>query len=224
MSEQDEAFPKVWESFAELDQLADGRHDTAEWRSHRGVFAVCLIRVPAAALQPELARLQRDLATLPAVRIHPDHFLHISLQELGFVTDDPQQADEITPAALEEFVTMAAAPVGERPPFSVTLGGANSFRDAPFLEVHDDEECGRLHQRLFEISANQRSAGFPYLPHVTIGHYTEPAEPAQALALLSAWRHIQLGTFEVTEVEIATLVTDEPYPEFQPFAVFPLTG
>lgn len=224
MSEQEEAFPKVWESFAEFDLLADGRHDTPEWRSHHGVFAMCLIRVPARALQPELARLQAELAALPAVRVHPGHFLHISLQELGFVTHDPQQADEITPAALEEFVTMAAAPVGERPPFPVTLGGASSFRDAPILEVHDDGECGRLHQRLFEISANLRSPGFPYLPHVTLGHYTEPVGPEQALALLSAWRNTEFGTFQVTEVEIATLVTDEPYPEFQPFAVFPLTG
>jgi 2'-5' RNA ligase len=224
LSEQEEAFPKVWESFCELDMLADGRHDTPAWRSHAGAFAVCIIRVPAAALAPELAELRRELATLPEIRLHPDHFLHISLQELGFVTDRPRQRDELSPAELEEFVSLAANPVGERSPFTVELGGANSFHDAPFLEVHDDEHSSRLHQRLYEISAAQRAPRFPYLPHVTIGHYTAATPAAAAIEVLAGWRNAKFGAFEVTEVEIVTLATNEPYPELQPYAVFPLAG
>ena len=224
MSEQEEAFPKVWESFAELDTLTDGRHDTPEWRSHAGVFAVCLIRVPAAALLPELDALRQSMAALPAVRLHPDHFLHISLQELGFVSDHPQQADEISPGELEEFVSLAAAPLGERPPFTLTLGGANSFHDAPFLEVHDEEHSSRIHQRLFEIAAGRRSIRYPYLPHVTVGHYTAATPAAPVIQALAPWRTAQFGQFDVTEVEIATIATDEPYPQLQPYAVFPLAG
>ncbi len=224
MSEQEEAFPKVWESFCELDQITDGRHDTPEWRARGGVFAVCIIRVPEQILDPAFELLQRAMEALPNLRIHPSHFLHISLQELGFVTDDRQQAAEITPAELEEFVTIAAGPIGERPPFRVSLGSANSFQDAPFLEAHDDEHLSRLHQRLFEMTATQRSPRFPYLPHATIGHYTGAAPADAAIELLSNWRSTQFGEFDVSEVEIATLVTDEEYPAFQPYAVFPLTG
>lgn len=224
MSEQEEAFPKVWESFRELDTLTDGRHDTPAWRSHVGVFAVCLIRVPSVALEPELDELRGAMAALPAVRLHPDHFLHISLQELGFVSDRPQQADEISPAELEEFVSLAAAPIGERPPFTVTLGGANSFHDAPFLEVHDEEHSSRIHQRLFEIAAGRRSTRYPYLPHVTVGHYTASTPAAPMIDALAPWRTARFGRFDVTQVEIATIATDEPYPELQPYAVFPLAG
>lgn len=224
MSEQDEAYPKVWESFCSLDRLADGRHDTPEWRSHDGVFAVCLIRVPRAALGPELASCQEALRGLPDIRVHPDHFLHIALQELGFVTATPQHPDEITPAALEEFVSMASSPISERPPYTIVVGGTNSFEDAAFLEVHDDEESSRLHQRLFEIAAIQQSPRFPYLPHVTIAHYTGPAPAAPVSVALADWKDVQFGEFVVTEIELATMATDEPYPRFQPFAVFPLSG
>ncbi|MDQ3696112.1 MAG: 2'-5' RNA ligase family protein [Chloroflexota bacterium] len=224
MSEQEAAFPKVWESFCSLGRVADGRHDTPAWRSHDAVFAVCMIRVPITALNDDLARCRAALARLPGVRVHPDHFLHISLQELGFVTAAPRHPDEISPAALEEFVSMAASPISERPPFVLTLGGANSFKDAPFLEVHDDEESSRLHQRLFEIAAPPISPTFPYLPHSTIAHYTEPALAAPAIEVLSKWRDARFGEFEVTEVEIATMTIAEPYPPFQPFAVFPLVG
>lgn len=224
MSEQEDAFPKVWESFCELDTLADGRHDTPEWRSHSGVFAVCILRVPAEALQPELDEVREAMSGLPVLRLHPDHFLHISLQELGFVSDQPQHADELSPAELEEFVTLAAAPIGERPPFTVTLGGANSFHDAPFLEVHDEEHSSRLHQRLFEIAAARRSPRFPYLPHVTVGHYTASAPAGPMTEALAPWRNTRFGEFDVTEVEIATIATDEPYPVLQPYAVFPLAG
>lgn len=224
MSEQEAAFPKVWESFCALGHVTNGRHDTAEWRSHRAVFAICMIRLPSSALNADLDQCREALQYLPGVRVHPAHFLHIPLQELGFVTAEPRHPDEITPTALEEFVTLAAAPVSERPPFTMRLGGANSFEDAPFLEVHDDEESSRLHQRLFEIAATQNPARFPYLPHATIAHYTEPVPVEPIIGALSPWRESRFGEFDVTEVEIATIATDEAYPPLQPFAVFPLLG
>ncbi len=224
MSEQEAAYPKVWESFRALDQVSDGRHDTPDWCAHHGVFAVCLIRLSSATFNPDLDRCRQALEHLPGVRVHPGHFLHISLQELGFVTDTPRRPDQISPSALEEYVTMAAAPIGERPPFTMRLGGVNSFEDAPFLEIHDDQESSRLHQRLFEIAATQNSARFPYLPHATIAHYTAPAPAAAIAEVLLPWRQAPFGEILVTEVEIATMTTDEPYPQFQPYAVFPLTG
>lgn len=224
MGEQEEAYPRVWDMFRKLDAVVDGRHDTPTWRSQGGVFAVCLYKIPASALQPSLERLRHDLAAVPGLRLHPDHFLHVSLQELGFVKDAPHRVDEITPAALEELVINAVGPISERAPFTVRLGGANSFQDALFLEVHDDENSSRIHKRLFDVLVSQRPSEFAYLPHVTLGHYTEPGSATAAIDVLSNWRSTHFGEFEVTEIEIATLSTDEPYPEFQPFAIFPLNG
>ena len=222
--DQDEAFRRLWQAFRSFRAVADGRHDTADWRSHDGVYAVCAVRVPAAALQPALDEFRAALRTFPYARVHPDHFLHITLQELGFVCAKPGRRDEISPARLDEFAGAAAAPIGALPPFSITLGGANSFQDAAFLDVHDRGRCARLHARLRDVAAVTTIPKFAYLPHVTLAHYTANAPLGNLPAALAAWRDHRFGTFPVTQVEILTLRVDEPYPPLETYAVFSLTG
>ena len=59
---------------------------------------------------------------------------------------------------------------------------------------------------------------------MTIGHYMATTPAATAFDIIAAWRDIRFGSFEVTEVEIATLATGEPYPRLQPYAVLPIAG
>jgi len=222
--DQDEAFRRVWQTFRTFSHLADGRHDGADWRSHDGDYAVCVIRVPVASIAEPLAACRRALADYPYVRLHPDGFLHVSLQELGFVCDDPGRPDEITPQRLEELAIAAAAALAPRPPFRISLGGINSFQDAAFLDVHDDGNCGRLHARLLELTAVSRAPRYAFLPHVTLAHYTA-SDPNDGIAAdLAPWRDVRFGSFAVTAVEIVTLRVDEPYPELAPYAVIPLSG
>jgi len=220
--DQDEAYRRVWQAFRGVETLADGRHDTADWRSHDGVYAVCVVRVPSAAIAAEIAPFRQALAIHPFVRVHPDHFLHVTLQELGFVCDRPGRPDEMTPTRLEEFATAAAGPIAETRPFDLRLGGANSFQDAVFLDVHDRGRCARLHTRLFEIAAIPRVPRYPYLPHSTVAHYTAEVPVDGLPALIARWRDQRFGAFRVNEVEIVTLRLDEPYPALEPYAVFPL--
>ncbi|MDP9365853.1 MAG: 2'-5' RNA ligase family protein, partial [Chloroflexota bacterium] len=222
--DQDEAFRRVWQTFRTFDRLADGRHNTADWRSHEGQYALCVVRVPPNALDPRLDECRRALAAHPHVRMHPDRFLHISLQELGFVCETPGRPDEITRRRLEEFATSAVGAIAERAPFDVLLGGINSFQDAAFLDVHDGGACAQLHARLFELAGVQRSPRYAYLPHVTVGHYTAGA-PADGLAAdLAPWRDTRFAAFRATEIEIVTLRLDEPYPPLESYAVLPLRG
>ena len=222
--DQDEAFRRIWQAFRTLRQTADGRHDTADWRSHDGIYAVCAIRVPAEILQPSLDALRQDLSVYPFARIHPDQFLHIALQELGFVCERPGRRDEISPARLDEFVSAAAGPVGELPPFDIRLGGANSFQDAAFLDVHDRGRCTRVHTRLRDVAAVTTVPRYPDLPHVTIAHYTAEAPLGNLPASLAAWRDRRFGAFTVTRIEVLTLRLDDPYPPLESYAVFPLGG
>ena len=98
-------------------------------------YAACVVRVPADALQPNLAGAAPAAGGAPGVRLHPDHFLHIMLQELGFVVDVPRQPDEISAPRLEEFAQSTSSRSRACAPLPVTLGGANSFQDAVFLDV-----------------------------------------------------------------------------------------
>jgi len=193
--------------------VADGRHDLAEWRSHGGDFALCCVRIPAGALLPAIADLRSALRQFPFVRLHPDAFLHIPVQELGFVTHRPQARDEITPHRLREMIAQAEVPITDFPPFDVSLGGVNSFVDAAFLDVHDNGWLARIHHRLLDFVAIPPDQRFSYLPHVTIAHYTEPAPIGNLPAVLTPWRDQTLGKLRVETIDIVRLRTNEPYPE-----------
>ena len=217
-------YERVWEEFQRSQSTADGRHDTPYWRAHSDPYAACVVRVPAEALQPNLTVLRGHLAELPGVRPHPDHFLHIMLQELGFVVEIPRQPDEISAARLEEFAQSIVEPISNARAWPVTLGGVNSFQDAIFLDVRCGDPLSRLHERLFDLAALPSLPSYSYLPHCTVAHYdgTTPHDAAQAL--LAQWRNELIGEFSIDEVEIVTLDPNEPYPELTTYAVIPLGG
>lgn len=217
-----DAYQRVWDAFQRTEVTDDGRHDTPHWRAHTGPYAVCVVRVPAESLQPRLDALRGDLARLSGLRLHPDRFLHITLQELGFVVDAPAQADEISVARLEEFAQAAAGSISSLAPFEITIGGGNSFQDAVFLDVGRGGRLALMHERLFELAAIPRIPTYPYLPHCTIAHYDGSTEPQDAVAALTPWRGEILGQLTIAEVEIVTLEPSEPYPDLQSYAVIPL--
>ena len=219
-----DVYRRVWAAFERSETTADGRHDTPQWQAHAGPFAACVVRVPAEAVQPGLDSVRRDLASLGGIRFHPDHFLHIMVQELGFVVDIPGRPDEISAMRLEEFAQAATNPISELRPFPIVLGGANSFQDAVFLDVRGGDALMRVHTRLFDLAAVPRAADVAYLPHCTIAHYEGTLLTRDAVAAIAPWRERIFGGLTVTEVEIVTLDASEPYPVMESYAVIPFGG
>jgi RNA 2',3'-cyclic 3'-phosphodiesterase len=212
-NEQEEAYRRVWQNLRQVTHVTDGRHDTAEWRAHRGDFALCCVRIPASAISPLIEDVRDVLRRYPFVRLHPDHFLHIPVQELGFLTDRPQGREDLTPARLREIIAQAEVPISDFAPFPITLGGVNSFVDAAFLDVHDNGWLGRIHRRLLDFVAIPPDQRFSYLPQVTIAHYTGRAPIDNLPAALAPWRDQPFGGFRVTSIDIVRIRTDEPYPD-----------
>ena len=216
------AYRRIWQSFERTPTLADGRHDDERWRDHDGVFACCMIRIPADDIEPCLGELRQSLSDLGVARLHPDHFLHLMLQEIGFVCDTPQRPDEITPDRFNELLTAFRGLAREVEPFALAIGGANSFEDAAFLEVRDRGASASIHGRLREIAAVPMIPRYPYLPHVTICHYTDEHDPLPTISLLREWRPIVFGSVRVTSLEICTLRVDIDYAPFETRLRIPL--
>ncbi|HEV2066526.1 MAG TPA: 2'-5' RNA ligase family protein [Thermomicrobiales bacterium] len=214
-AEQEEGFRRVWQNLRQVATVEDGRHDTPHWQSHTGKFALCGVRVPASAFTTDLQDVREALRSLPFVRLHPDHFLHIAIQELGFVSDAPMHRDELARDRLDEFIAMAGRPISDFGPFEVTLGGVNSFTDAAFLDVHDDGWLSRIHRRLRDFAILPVDPRYPYLPTLTIAHYVESAPIGRLPAILSEWRDSRFGSFTADSVDILLLDTAEPYPELE---------
>lgn len=209
---QESSYRGLWNAFVRYPTLADGRHDDEAWRSHNGRFACCLIRVPASALQPELDHVREVIKGDGRTRLHPDHFLHIMVQEIGFVCRSPSKPDELSIERFDELSSALSTALADTEPFDVVVANANSFEDAPFLEVHDGGGCQAIHRRLREVSAVPMIPRYSYLPHVTIGHYLGSFDSLRTVQGLQPFRKTMFGTFPVTEVEIATLQVDIDYP------------
>jgi len=220
--EQARAFDQTWQAFSEAATVVDGRHDNARWHDRHCTFAICCVRVPAEAIQPALDEARAALSDIPFLRLHPNSFLHIPIQELGFLKPFPKQRDEINELRLDEFASVARIPVGEYTPFTVTLGPINSFQDAPFLEVRDNGFLSRLHRRLLDVAVVPPNMRYAYLPHVTIGHYTEEAPIGALREHLQPFREVIFGSFTVTELDIIAISTDQAYPEPDILARLPL--
>jgi 2'-5' RNA ligase len=222
--QQEAAYRRIWQAFRQHSTVEDGRHDTTDWRSRDGIFAGCAIRVPPGVLQPALDELRSALAPFPYIRLHPEPFLHVMLQEIGFVTAKPKRRDEWSADRLEEYVAAAATAVGEAAPFELSVGGANAFQDAVFLDVHDRGATSRLHVRLHDLAAVPMVPRFAFLPHLTVAHFTESAPIGNLPAVIAAFRDRTFGKWVVDEIEIVTLRLDEPYPELERYSVLPLHG
>lgn len=214
-SEQDEAYRRIWQHLRQVSSVVDGRHDTAGWRSRNGDFVLCCVRIPAGELHPSLDEAREALSQFPFVRLHPDHFLHIPVQELGFLTTNPGRRDEFGQEWLDEFVVQAENPISEFGQFDVTLGGLNSFVDALFLDVHDNGWLHRIQARLIDFVAIPPNTQYSYLPEATIAHYTESAPMENLVATLTPWRDQMFGTFHVESIDVVKLQTGEPYPELE---------
>lgn len=221
--QQDASYKRIWQAFRSAQTVQDGRHDTTEWRSHSpAVYAFVAVRIPVEPIQPALDEIRRALTPLPFVRQHPDHFLHITLQELGFVVERPNGAEEIDQARLDEFVAQLPSALTGAPKFDLRLGGANAFQDAVFLDVHDRGHCGRLHARLRELAGILNVPKFAYLPHMTIAHFTAEEPIDELPQLIGRWRDRRFGNVQVAAIEVVTMDVRLTYPRLATYAVHEL--
>lgn len=183
---------------------------------------MCCVRIPADALGEQFEALQLALGEFPFVRLHPRSFLHIPIQEIGFVVDEPSGRNELGRGQLQEFISSSERPLLDFPRFPITLGPVNSFADAAILDVHDLGWLSRIHHRVIDFATMPPSTRFPYLPHVTIAHYTGTASAENLAGVLAEWRDQQLGEFIVSEIDVVMLSTQETFPEFEVVHTFSL--
>ncbi len=219
---QTATYAQLWRNFESSGQVIDGRHDTAHWRDQPGKFAAAVVRIPAESLAPAFEELLSSLESLDVARVHPTHFLHIMMQELGEVSEDQKGRHQITSDRLQEFAGATDAAISQAQPFQLELGGVNAFRDSVILEVHDHGVLSRIHRRLHELAAVPTFSPYAYLPHITVAHFTGLAASGPIVRALQPWRSTQFGNPEVSEIEIVLLDMAESYPPFEMYHLSPL--
>ena len=193
----------------------DGRHDTEDWYSRDGQFVYVCARIPDEVLTPEYERLAEVLHQFPFTRIVPREYLNITVQELGYLTERPEGRDEITSQWLDEFIQHAEMPIGSFRPFDIRLGGANSYVDAAFLDVHDNGWLSRIHTRLLDFVSQPPSTRYAYLPELIVAQYVQIAPIDTLVRALTPLRDTSFGRFRVTTIDVMSVSTSESFADPQ---------
>lgn len=107
----------------------------------------------------------------------------------------------VAPCEVDVVVDHVRSAVRAVEPFAITLLGTGTFRpvsEVVFVQVVTGAaECDRL-QELVRTGPLERRLGFPYHPHVTVGHDVEPAALDQVQGRLADFH----AAFDVTDVSV----------------------
>lgn len=156
--------------------------DFVEWHRGRVPYVFWGLLLDSPALDGQLARAASWLDGL----LLDDYVRepHVTLDVCGFPAEQSEEDEAFSLALIDAQTTrlVAAAPA----PFSIHIGGLDSFTSAPFLRVFDvDRGIAGLRQCLAE-NGRHRLFG-DYVPHVTVGLYRD-AWPLQPVAeRIAAW-------------------------------------
>lgn len=221
-TEQDESYRRIWSNLRQIDRVTDGRHDTANFLGRRGDLIVLCARIQIDSLMPEIASLRDTLANHDYVRLVPDYSFNITVQELGYLVPKPQSRDEITAQWLDEYLEQCHISLKDFRPFDVRLGGANSYSDAAFLDVHDNGWFSRIHEVLVDFVSQPPRTRYPYLPELIVAQYTTETDPGTLVHDLTAYRDTEFGIVRVENIDVLSISTDEAFAEPVLVQTFPL--
>ena len=172
--------PVVWTEFVTLRRcLAADRREYPDWHRGRPRYYVWAIDAGASPVNDRLRGHRERLE--PRLIAPYARQAHITLGVCGFLGQVVQYNDDVTPERIDDQARCVQAL--KLQPFTLHVGGANSFASAPFLEVADrGETLASLRQVLTGGDAEYRTS--PYVAHVTIGIYSDDHATTEIARLL----------------------------------------
>jgi 2'-5' RNA ligase len=218
------SYEEIWENFVSERRLDFGGHRDPAWQSGHDFSASFVIPVDVSRFADGLQPMRDDLENETYVSLHPDHFMHITLLLLGFLTPEPEGGNEISGQRLRELGESAKESLAGFPPFSVQLANLNAFPGAAFIEVHDGGEISRLQDALCAGCGLKRPPG---PPHLTLAYIQAPdgtLAPDSLVSAISRYRDYPLDTLEVRRAELTLLNVHDEHPEPKTIRELPLSG
>jgi 2'-5' RNA ligase len=192
------------------------------WREGHALSASLMVPVDAARLRGRLEPIRDALRPFPFVSLHPDHFLHITLSLLGFLSEEPEEEDEVSPGRLRQIEADARRCLSNFPAFPVRFANLNAFPGAAFVEAHDGGMLDELRGALSASCGLSRPSG---PPHLTLAYFHAPdgtPAPEGLVSAVARFREWPVGEMTVGSVEMTLLDLRSAYPEPDPLAEIPL--
>lgn len=219
-----QSYEDVWRSFISERRLEFGGHRDPQWSGGHELSASFMIPVDVSRFSERLRPVRQDLEMEPYVALHPDHFMHITLLLLGFLTPEPETPGEICKERLLRLGEEARRSLAGFAPFQVELANINAFPGAIFVEVRDGGEISRLRDAICSGCGLKRPPG---PPHLTLAYIQAPDDTPAPDSLVSAIGHYRdwpVGSLEVDHAALTILNIQDDYPEPRVIREIPLTG
>lgn len=192
-----------WHHAPEFTQPCELR-DYPEW--HRGRKRYCLWSIPVEC--PKVLSRLEAARTLLGDWLQPSGIrqAHVTLFVCGFVCAVPRHDDDIATAVLDD--QRAAIETLQLAPFTLRIGGLDSFASAAFMAVEENDTLSCLRQELGRLSTEVRQA--PYVPHLTVGLYRMAASTAEWRSRAAALRDCLPLDLPVHELQLVSYAATEP--------------
>jgi len=157
------------------------RQDFPDWHRGRTHYALWAIDVDCQAVRQQVQAAEQHLSglLLDGYCRQP----HVTLGINGFLSEQPQCSDNYGAWDFEADVSALKSACIQ--PFEIEIGSLASFSSAPFLHVHDaGHRLHALHALLHSMACGGRTQ---YVPHVTVGLYSDTWKTAMIDLRLSAF-------------------------------------
>lgn len=177
--------------------------DFPDWHRGRREYTVWVVELAQDEVLTKLEAARKHLSgfLLSSYRRQP----HITLFVCGFFADAPRFDDDYSRLQLDAHLHLLSD--AKIAPFSIGIGGLNSFASAPFLEVHDKE--GGIEQVRALLSTLRCEVDRDtFTPHVTVGLYSEAFSTRTVIEKLSAFPNDPVS-FVVERISFAAYLASE---------------
>jgi 2'-5' RNA ligase len=189
---------------APAQSIACERRDYPEWHHGRTRYGVWTLPVDCPQVLARLSRAQQHLGDW----LHGDYRrqAHITLFVCGFPAESVHFDDDFPGECLA--AQLAALQQLRQQPFTLLIGGLDSFASASFLRVTDPE--GRLQRLRTTLATHSREIRqAPYHPHLTVGLYTRAVPRVRVQQRLQDFRACAALPLTVRELHFSTYASTE---------------
>jgi 2'-5' RNA ligase len=212
-------YDEIWDRFARGDHISRMPH-------REGIGIGLIVRIQEQEIVERISAILHQLEPLGELSPVPLDTLHLTVRNLGALAEQPKGQQAVSPAQLPALIESIGRALAGTHRFSVHLGRVNSFFVCPIIEVYDNGRILAIRERLEQEFVALDLSDYDYgprgfIPHLTLGSYTEDSDGAMARQALSALRETDIGQIQVTELALiqADLTTGicclEPIHEFE---------
>ena len=220
-----EKFNDIWNHFQNGYNPAIYDPERAAGFEGRKTSLALAILIKDPEILSQIAEVAEIVKRITDVYVMPPDYYHITVKWLGFLTDQKVLECDIEAQTLEQILEQAEQIISRIQAFQVRLGRVNGLESYIVLEAEDNGTIAQIQGHFHsEVTAIPKYPleGERWLPHMSIAGVKSKHQLDELKEKIKKIRNTEVGTIEVTHIDLLQAVLQKPYPHCQILQSFPL--